>query len=70
MSNRPPHTRTPTTAASAQAEGIGYAVSGLTPFHGRIATLLWTEPTCVRHPSAAAAVTAIRTEQTYRFPPS
>lgn len=58
-----------TAAATAQSNGIRFAVSGLSPHLDRVATLLWpqrSEQPCVRYRSAAAAVTAIRTEQTYR----
>ena len=51
-------------ACTAQASGIGYAVSGLSTHLDRVATLLWPEQRCVRYRSVAAAVTAIRIDQT------
>lgn len=56
-----------TTAATAQTNRTGYALSSLPPHLDRVATLLWPEQPCVRHHSVAAAVTAICTEQ-YRRP--
>lgn len=55
-----------TTAATAQANGVGYAVSGLPPHLARIASLVWSGHPGVPYRSAAAAVTAIRIEHTYR----
>ncbi len=55
-----------TAAATAQTNRTGYALSGLPPHLDRVATLLWPEQTCVRYRSTAAAITAIRIEQTYR----
>lgn len=57
-----------TAATTAQANGIRFAMSGLSPHLTRVATLLWPqrpEQPCVRYLSAAAAVTAIRIKQTY-----
>ena len=53
-------------ARTAHASGIGYTVSGLSAHLDRVATLLWPERRCVSYRSVAAAVTAIRIDQTYR----
>jgi len=53
-------------ARAAQSSGISYALSGLTPYLERIATLIEPEPGCVRYRSVAAAVSAIRVDHTYR----
>ena len=55
-----------TAAQMMQTSGNGFAVSGMLPNLDRIATLLWPQQRCVRYRSVAAAVTAIRIEQTYR----
>lgn len=55
------------TAHTATTSGISYALSGLHPHLDRIATMLWPDHGVVRYRSAAAAVTAIRIEQTYRL---
>ena len=55
-----------TAATTAQTNGTGYALSGLSPHLGRFATLLWPEAPFVRYSSTATAVTAIRIDQTYR----
>lgn len=52
--------------AQTKTNRTGYALSGLPPHLDRFATLLWPEQRCVRYRSAAAAVTAIRIEQTHR----
>lgn len=38
----------------------------MTPHMDRVASMLWTEQRCLRYRSVAAAVTALRVEQTYR----
>lgn len=53
-------------AATTQTNAVGFAVSGLSPHLDRVATLLWPERHCVRYRSVAAALTAIRIDQTYR----
>jgi anti-anti-sigma factor len=55
-----------TAAATAQTNGTGYALSGLSPHLDRIATLLWPGQRCVRYRSTAAAVTAIRIHHTHQ----
>jgi anti-anti-sigma factor len=55
-----------TAARTAQADGISYALSGLPAHLDRVATLLWPEQPWIRYRSAAAAVTAIRIDHTYR----
>lgn len=54
-------------ARAARAEGIGYAVSGLSGHLDRVVTLLWSEEQFVRHRSAAVAVLAIRLDHTFRL---
>lgn len=49
-----------------QENGVGCAVSGLSPHLDRVATILWSQQHCVRYRSTAAAVTAMRIDQTYR----
>ncbi len=53
-------------AATAQANGTAYALSGLPPHLDRFGAMLWSGQPCVRYRSTAAAVTAIRVDQTYR----
>ncbi|MHA6623149.1 STAS domain-containing protein [Pseudonocardia sp. DLS-67] len=54
------------TAHDAQSSGICCAVSGMRPHLDRVASMLWPEQLCVRIRSVAAAVAAIRIDQTYR----
>lgn len=54
------------TAHDARSSGICCAVSGMLPHVDRVASMLWPEQLCVRYRSVAAAVTAIRIDQTYR----
>jgi hypothetical protein len=55
-----------TAAHTMQTSGTGFAVSGMLPHLDRTATLLWPQQRCVPYRSVAAAVTAIRIDQTYR----
>ena len=47
-------------ARTAETEGTGYALSGLTAHLDRVAALLYPEKGCVHYRSVVAAVTAIR----------
>lgn len=54
------------TAHTAARAGISFALSGLSPHLARVIALLWPNEHFVRYRSVAAAVTAIRVDQTYR----
>ncbi|GAA1320600.1 STAS domain-containing protein [Pseudonocardia xinjiangensis] len=54
-------------ADTARAAGIHFALSGLSAHLDRVITMLWPDEPAVRYRSVAAAVTAIRIDQTYRL---
>ena len=54
------------TALAATTRDVAFALSGLTAHHHRIATMLQPDLGVIRYRSVADAVTAIRTDDTYR----
>lgn len=54
---------------AARAAGMSFALSGLNDHLQRIVTLLWPAGRLLSYRSAAAAVTAVRIDQTYRRAP-